>query len=62
MKTIKNNRRTIAGTIITGSTGAFILLTAPGFAQTAPATNSPDAIRPFHINVPDAERADGKEN
>jgi hypothetical protein len=58
MKTNKNNKRTIAGTIITGGTGALILLTAPGFAQTNPAANSADAIRPFHINIPDATLTD----
>ncbi len=58
MKTIKNNKRTIAGTIITGGTGALILLTATGFAQTSPAANAPDVIRPFHINIPDAALTD----
>jgi pimeloyl-ACP methyl ester carboxylesterase len=58
MKTIKNNKRTIAGAIITGSTGALILLTATGFAQTNPAANSPEAIRPFHINIPEAALTD----
>jgi pimeloyl-ACP methyl ester carboxylesterase len=58
MRIIKNNKRTIAGTIITGSAGALILLTAPGFAQTTPITNSPDAIRPFHVNIPEAALTD----
>ncbi len=54
MKTMKNNKRTIAGAILSGGTGALILLTAPGFAQTNPG----DAIRPFHVSFPDAALTD----
>jgi pimeloyl-ACP methyl ester carboxylesterase len=57
MKPIKKTKRSMASKIITGSTGALILLTAPGFAQIAPATN-PETIRPFHINIPDAALID----
>ncbi|MGZ3943793.1 MAG: hypothetical protein ACXVJB_02565 [Mucilaginibacter sp.] len=58
MKTAKNNKRTIAGKIITGGTGALILLTAPGFAQTHAAANASDAIRPFHVNISKEELTD----
>ncbi|MDN5284645.1 MAG: alpha/beta fold hydrolase [Mucilaginibacter sp.] len=52
MKTMKNNKRTLGGALITG---ALVLLTATGFAQSAPAS---DVIRPFHVNIPDAAIAD----
>ncbi len=57
MKTNKNHKRSIVGTIITGGTGALILLTAPGFAQTNPGASA-DAVRPFHISIPDAALTD----
>lgn len=52
---MKKNQRYLANTIITG---AFALLTAPIFAQTAPAAKASDQIRHFHINVPQAAVAD----
>jgi len=52
---MKKNQRYLANTIITG---ALVLLTAPIFAQTAPASKSADQIRHFHINVPQAAVAD----
>ncbi|MDB5087889.1 MAG: alpha/beta fold hydrolase, partial [Mucilaginibacter sp.] len=57
MKTIKNNKRTLAGTIITG---ALILFAAPGFANaiSAPGLQDSGKIRPFHINVPEAALTD----
>jgi pimeloyl-ACP methyl ester carboxylesterase len=57
MKTIKNNKRTLAGTIITG---AFILFAAPGFAHaiSSPGPRDSAQIRPFRINVPEAALTD----
>ncbi|MDB5135075.1 MAG: multidrug transporter [Mucilaginibacter sp.] len=55
---MKKNKRTMASTIITSSTGALILLTAPGFAQTAINAEIPASIRSFHINVPEAALTD----
>jgi pimeloyl-ACP methyl ester carboxylesterase len=49
---MKNNKSTFVSTLITG---AFMLFTAPVFAQSTPAS---DAIRPFHVNIPDASIAD----
>ncbi len=51
MKTAKR-KRNIAGPLTAGITGALILFSAPGFAQ------SNDAIRPFHINIPEAALTD----
>ena len=51
MKTAKK-KRNIASTITTGITGALILFAAPGLAQTD------GAIRPFHINIPEAALTD----
>jgi len=60
MKTIKKTKRSMACTIITGSAGALILFAAPGLAQpvSATKTQSPEAIRPFHINIPAAALTD----
>jgi pimeloyl-ACP methyl ester carboxylesterase len=57
MKTIKNNKRTLAATIITG---ALILFAAPGFAHaiSAPEFQDSGKIRPFYINVPEAALTD----
>lgn len=54
MKTIKKINRSLASTI---ATGALILITATGFAQKNPVKNVKDseAIRPFHISVPQSE-------
>jgi pimeloyl-ACP methyl ester carboxylesterase len=55
MKTTQKNKRTIAGTIITGA-GFLVMFAASSFAQTAPTTNSANSelIRPFHVHVEDA--------
>ncbi|MDB4904929.1 MAG: Microsomal epoxide hydrolase [Mucilaginibacter sp.] len=61
METIKKNKCTLlTNTIITGGTGALILLTAPGFAQNSPKASAQtlEAIRPFHINIPEAALTD----
>src|SRR5258708_29088574 len=60
METIKKNKRTLTSTIITGGTGALILLTGPGIAQNNPkaSAQATEAIRPFHINIPEAALAD----
>src|SRR5260221_5503014 len=60
METIKKNKRTLTSTIITGGTGALILLMAPGFAQNTPKTSAqtPEAVRPFQINIPETALTD----
>ena len=53
---MKKNRRTFLSAIMIG---ALTLLTARGFSQNIPANpKSPEAIRPFHVHVPQAELAD----
>lgn len=53
---MKKNKRTLVGAIITG---ALALFTATGIAQNIPADTKPsEAIRPFHISVPEAALAD----
>ncbi|WP_426671280.1 epoxide hydrolase family protein [Mucilaginibacter sp. McL0603] len=56
---MKINRRTLASTIIIGITGPFVLFAAPGFAQTTD-NKSSDAIRPFHVNIPQKKLDDLK--
>ncbi|MDQ0641224.1 pimeloyl-ACP methyl ester carboxylesterase [Pedobacter sp. W3I1] len=50
MKTYKNTFSKMA-------TGALVLLSTAGFAQTVPAS---DAIRPFHVNIPEKKLTDLK--
>lgn len=54
---MKNNKRVVTGTIMTGITGSLMLFSAPGFTQSAPGAGAPakEAIRPFHINIPEQE-------
>ncbi|XZF15699.1 epoxide hydrolase family protein [Chitinophagaceae bacterium MMS25-I14] len=53
---MKKNSSTLTGAIITG---ALNLLTPSGVAQTVPAAASAaEAIRPFHVNVPEAALTD----
>ena len=56
---MKMNKRTLASTVITGS---FVLFAAPGFAQSVltPDEAGTDAIRPFHINIPQKKLDDLK--
>lgn len=54
MKTIKRSSLSLAKTF---ATGALMLVASTGFAQNKTAIGAPnkDAIRPFHISVPDQE-------
>lgn len=53
---MKNNRRTLLGAIMIG---ALALLPGPGYSQSQPANaKSSEAIRPFHVHLPDAELTD----
>ena len=53
------SRRTLTSTIITSITGPFILFAVPGLAQSADNKGS-DAIRPFHVNIPQKKLDDLK--
>jgi pimeloyl-ACP methyl ester carboxylesterase len=52
---MKTNKQSLAGKIIGA---ALILLTVPGFAQTAPTAKDTTQIRPFHVNIPEAALTD----
>jgi pimeloyl-ACP methyl ester carboxylesterase len=54
---MKKNKHMLVSKFITG---ALILLTGSSFAQTTPAAGSQasDAIRPFHVNIPEAALSD----
>jgi hypothetical protein len=60
--TMKKNKNTLAGTIITG---ALALMSAPGNAQSGPSVNDKivdpsvtSEIRPFHVHFSDEALAD----
>jgi pimeloyl-ACP methyl ester carboxylesterase len=54
---MKKNKHALVSKFITG---ALILLTGSSFAQTTPAASgqASDAIRPFHVNIPEAVLTD----
>ncbi|MEZ2442294.1 epoxide hydrolase family protein [Chitinophaga sp. RCC_12] len=57
MKTIENNKHAVANAIISGL--ALIAVPLAGFSQPLPANSKPaEAIRPFHISVPEKAVAD----